>query len=185
MSRTDFFGNISDFYGMGSVGGRGGEIADILSIGTRDRKQKSTTSYAKIFSQILEKRQKEMRDALLKGQSLQQVRLGISDDEWNRLDLNKSTILNDEAKEEDKDAANTAALSGVEEVETIKRVLGDGSILVITTQGGKVIEQEKISPHMIAVANPEYVSPEDGGTPSGDNRRTIFVTKENIFDGLL
>ena len=50
--------------------------------------------------------------------------------------------------------------------ETLKRFLPDGTILVTTTENGKVVEQFKKKPHLVSVPNLSAPKPEDGGTAS-------------------
>ena len=50
--------------------------------------------------------------------------------------------------------------------ETLKRFMPDGTILVTTTENGKVVEQFKKKPNMVPMPNPSAPKPEDGGTAS-------------------
>ena len=51
------------------------------------------------------------------------------------------------------------------ETETIKRFMPDGSIMVTTYEGGKVVEQVRHKPHMMVV--PDYTAPpKPDGTPA-------------------
>ena len=70
----------------------------------------------------------------------------------------------------DEDSGNANRSSGTVtktvEVETIKRFMPDGSIMVTTYENGKITEQVRHKPHMIAV--PDYTAPPkpDGSAPT-------------------
>ena len=70
----------------------------------------------------------------------------------------------------DEDSGNANRSSGTVtktvEVETIKRFMPDGSIMVTTYENGKITKQVRHKPHMIAV--PDYTAPPkpDGSAPT-------------------
>ena len=62
----------------------------------------------------------------------------------------------------DEDSGNANRESGdastkIVEVETIKRFMPDGSIMITTYEGGKITEQVRHKPHMMLV--PDYTAP--------------------------
>ena len=70
----------------------------------------------------------------------------------------------DEISELQEELTNGASTKIVE-TETIKRFMPDGSIMVTTYEGGKVVEQVRHKPHMMVV--PDYTAPpKPDGTPA-------------------
>ncbi|BEU86885.1 hypothetical protein TAMA11512_03490 [Selenomonas sp. TAMA-11512] len=126
------------------------------------------------FLALLKERITERRaiaeEAIRGGRSIQQQALGISDEEWARLDLAHSPLLQPDKEKDDDDKSSATGTSdrngdsvSSDDTETISRVLGDGTTLIVTTRGNRVIATQKIAPDEITVANPIYVAPEDGG----------------------
>ena len=70
----------------------------------------------------------------------------------------------DEISELQEELTNGASTKIVE-TETIKRFMPDGSIMVTTYEGGKIVEQVRHKPHMTVVA--DYTAPpKPDGTPA-------------------
>ena len=67
----------------------------------------------------------------------------------------------DEIDDLQKELTHTANISNVE---TIKRFMPDGSILVTTYKDGKITEQYRKKPHMVEVPN-YFAPPKEDGSP--------------------
>ena len=145
-----------------------------------DTMAKST--YAQILSEIIAKQTEELQDAMQKGQTMQQKALGISNEEWARMDLQNSSLTKTDAEKEreEKNAQGTTMPGG--DIEITKHIMGDGSTLIVKTRGGRIISQCRKKPRMISVANPAYIPPEKGGQPSSINRKTKLVPHWSPFD---
>lgn len=145
-----------------------------------DTMAKST--YAQILSEIIAKQTEELQDAIKNGQTMQQKALGISNEEWARMDLQNSSLTKTDAEKEreEKNAQGTTMPGG--DIEITKHIMGDGSTLIVKTRGGRIISQCRKKPRMIAVANPSYIPPEKGGQPSSINRKTKLVPHWSPFD---
>lgn len=150
--------------------------------GNKAKKADVQSPYAKILSELINKQKKELEEAIKSGQTMQQRALGISDEEWQRLQLEDSPLTKTEAEREKEAKAekHTGRQNG--DIETIRHVMGDGSILIIESQNGKIISQQRKKPHMITVANPAYIPPEKGGQPSLSNARTKLVPYNPILE---
>ncbi|MGM9581326.1 MAG: hypothetical protein ACI3U2_08850 [Anaerovibrio sp.] len=148
-----------------------------------DRKNTMAKStYAQILSGIIAKQTEELQEAIKSGQTMQQKALGISNEEWARMDLQSSSLTKTDAeKEREEKNAQSNTLPGGD-IEITKHIMGDGSTLIVKTRGGRIISQCRKKPRMIAVANPSYIPPEKGGQPSGANRKTKLVPHWSPFD---
>ena len=139
--------------------------------GRNDTMTKST--YAQILAGIIANQAEELQDAIKSGQTMQQKALGISNEEWARMDLQNSSLTKTDAeKEREEKTAQGITLPGGD-IEITKHIMGDGSTLIVKTRGGRIISQCRKKPRMIAVANPSYIPPEKGGQPSSANRKTV------------
>ena len=138
------------------------------------------STYAQILSEIIAKQTEELQDAIKNGQTMQQKALGISNEEWARMDLQNSSLTKTDAEKEreEKNAQGTTMPGG--DIEITKHIMGDGSTLIVKTRGGRIISQCRKKPRMISVANPAYIPPEKGGQPS--NRKTKLVPHWSPFD---
>lgn len=151
---------------------------------SKTKKANTKSPYAQLLLELINKQKAELEEALKSGQTMQQRALGISDEEWQRLQLQDSSLTKTEAEKEKEEKAekNSPAQGDKGDVETIRHMMGDGSILIVETQGGKIISQQRKKPHMITVANPAYIAPEDGGQPSLANSKTKLVPYQSILD---
>ncbi len=85
-------------------------------------------------------------------------KLATIDDELKRLEKVREDI--EEIDTLRRDAENRESIQFSEEMpETVRRVMGDGTILVTTTVDGKITEQYRKKPHMVLTPNPS--APED------------------------
>lgn len=136
---------------------------------TEKAKPSTLRDFAAMLQESIEERRQMALAAAMSGTTVQQQILGISDEEWKRLDIaNSSLVKTDEEKESAEEntspvSANRDNASTIDDTETISRVLGDGSTLIITMRGNQVVSTQKIAPDEIIVANPNYIAPEDGG----------------------
>ena len=97
------------------------------------------------------------------------------DDELKRLEKVREDI--EEIDTLRRDAEEHGDLPRSQEApETLTHVLGDGSVLVTTTQDGEIISQRRMKPHLVAVADPN--APRDA-LPS---ERVKWVRKQSIMD---
>lgn len=79
--------------------------------------------------------------------------------------------------DEDSGNANRSDSSStpIQPLETIKRFMPDGSIMVTTYKGSKIVEQVKHKPHMVAV--PDYTAP-----PKPDGNLNIKLEARQNYD---
>ena len=66
--------------------------------GRNDTMTKST--YAQILAGIIANQAEELQDAIKSGQTMQQKALGISNEEWARMDLQNSSLTQTHAEKE-------------------------------------------------------------------------------------
>lgn len=104
-------------------------------------------------------------------------KIATLDDELERLEKVREDIREIDTLR--RDAEEHGSLPRAQEApETLTHMLGDGSVLVTTTQDGKVVSQFRKKPHLVAVADP--AAPKDA-LPS---QRTKWVQKWSIMDML-
>lgn len=79
----------------------------------------------------------------------------------------------------DEDSGNAnrsdASSTPIQPLETVKRFMPDGSIMVTTYKGSKIVEQVKHKPHMVAV--PDYTAP-----PKPDGNLNIKLEARQNYD---
>ncbi len=97
--------------------------------GRNDTMTKST--YAQILAGIIANQAEELQDAIKSGQTMQQKALGISNEEWARMDLQNSSLTKTDAEKEreEKTAQGTTLPGG--DIEITKHIMGDGSTLIV------------------------------------------------------
>ena len=85
----------------------------------------------------------------------------------------------DEEKSEDAKGSASCTASKSAGIETIKKYMPDGSILVVTTENGRTIDQYRKKPHM--VERPDYSRPMkvENGTLKP---QTKLVPKQNLSE---
>ena len=84
--------------------------------------------------------------------------------------LDEIAELHEELTGRQLDEESNSNSSSSEAVETIKKFMPDGSVLIMTVKGGEVVEQFKKKPHLVAVADPSAPP-----TPSGNVAVTMKV----------
>ena len=80
------------------------------------------------------------------------AKLASIDDDLKRLEKERETIKEIDTLRRDAEERGTLNPS-VAVPETVKRVMGDGTILVTTTENGKIVEQYRKKPHLVPVPN--------------------------------
>lgn len=97
------------------------------------------------------------------------------EDDLKRMEKEREDIEEIDTLRRDAEKRGTFRLS--EEVpETVKRVMGDGTILVTTTEGGRIVEQYRKKPRLVPV--PNDAAPQDA--PSSD--KVKWVPRQNPLD---
>ena len=80
------------------------------------------------------------------------AKLASIDDDLKRLEKERETVKEIDTLRHDAEERGTIRPSA-EAPETVKRVMGDGTILVTTTEGNRVVEQYRKKPRLIPVPN--------------------------------
>ena len=137
------------------------EVNNISAVvnGKAPFKTTSTSSVASEYSKILAEKISNVKADVQAMQAVQEQ-------------LDEITDLQEELTGEikiDEDSGNANRESGSStktvEVETVKRFMPDGSIMVTTYENGKITEQVRHKPHMTVV--PDYTAPpKPDGSPS-------------------
>lgn len=104
-------------------------------------------------------------------------KIATIEDELERLEKVREDIEEIDTLRRDAEERGTIRTQ-LEMPETVKRVLGDGSILVTTTKDGRIIEQYRKKPHLVAV--PDDTAPKDA-LPS---EKYKWVPRHNPLDML-
>lgn len=130
-----------------------------LGISSNPSYKASTRSVASDYSKILAEKISNAKAEVEQMREVQEQLDEISD---------MYTELTGQVKvDEDSGNANndSGSVSTPAEVETIKRFMPDGSIMETTYENGKITEQVRHKPHMIAV--PDYTAPpKPDGSPA-------------------
>ncbi len=82
------------------------------------------------------------------------VKIATIDDELKRLEKVREDIEEIDTLRRDAEEHGTITSSSAEATETVRRVMGDGTILVTTTKDGKIVEQYRKKPQMVLAPDP-------------------------------
>ena len=135
------------------------QSSSLIDVDNPKYKANSSKSVASEYSKIL-------------AEKISNVKADVQAMEAIQEQLNEIRDLQEELTGEvklDEDSGNANRESGTVtntvEIETVKRFMPDGSILVTTYENGKVTEQVRHKPHMTVV--PDYTAPpKPDGSPS-------------------
>lgn len=127
------------------------EIANLAAVGKSQASYKKSRSVASDYAQILADRIANVETDMRKMNAVQEKLDEIAD-------LQES-ITGQVKVDEDSGNANRqqSASTNTQTVETIKRFMPDGSILITTYEGSAIVEQVKQKPHLQVVA--DYSAP--------------------------
>ena len=129
------------------------------------KKQSSSSGAKEAYAQILQ-------------QKLATLKEDLEEMEARREELDELRKQREElAGKSEEDENGGTSMGGTKE--TLKRFLPDGTILVTTTEDGKIVEQFKKKPHLVPVADPSAPKPEEGGTAS---EQVKWVPHYSIMD---
>ena len=127
------------------------EVTNSAAVGKSQASYKKSRSVASDYAQILADRIANVETDMRKMNAVQEKLDEIAD-------LQES-ITGQVKVDEDSGNANRqqSASTNTQTVETIKRFMPDGSILITTYEGGSIVEQIKQKPHLQVVA--DYSAP--------------------------
>ena len=119
----------------------------------------SSKSVASEYSKILAEKMSNVKADV---QKMEEVQAQINEIRDLQEELTGEVKLDEDSGNANRDGG---AVTKTVEVETIKRFMPDGSIMVTTYENGKITEQVRHKPHMMAV--PDYTAPpKPDGSPA-------------------
>ena len=127
--------------------------------GRSSAQQEKTSDVAKTYAEILAGKLASIKDDL---ERMEKEREDIEEIDTLRRDAEKRGTLRPSA----------------ETPETIRRVMGDGTILVMTTENGKIVEQYRQKPRLVPV--PDVTAPPDAPT----SEKIKMEPAQNLLDML-
>lgn len=133
--------------------------------GSATKKQSSSEGVKGAYAQILQ-------------QKLSTLKEDLEDMEQRREELDELRKQREELTGKSQEDEN-GNISTQGTKETVKRFMPDGSIMVTTTENGKVVEQFKKKPNLVPMPNPSAPKPEDGGTES---QQVKWVPHYSVMD---
>ena len=119
-----------------------------------------SNSVASEYSKILAEKMSNIRTDIQKMDALQDQLDEIAD---LQEELTGEVKVDEDSGNADRDDSSGVSIN--DSTETIKRFMPDGSIMITTYEGAKIVEQIRQRPHMIAV--PDFSAPpKDDGSPA-------------------
>ncbi len=134
-------------------------VAAFSDSGPRSARQEKKSDVAKTYAEILAGKIASIKDDL---ERMEKEREDIEEIDTLRRDAEKRGTLRPSA----------------ETPETIRRVMGDGTILVTTTENGKIVEQYRKKPRLVPV--PNAAAPPDAPT----SEKVKMESAQNLLDML-
>ncbi len=118
---------------------------------TQTSYRKSNSGVASEYSKILAEKISNIKEDVRKMDAVKEQL-----DEICNLqeELTGEVKIDEDSGNANRDGGNVSIISNVE---TIKRFMPDGSIMITTYEGGRITEQIRQRPHMVAV--PDYTAP--------------------------
>ena len=130
---------------------------------------------AALFAGSLSARQEKPSEIAETYANILAQKIASIEDDLKRMEKEREDIEEIDTLRRDAEERGTIRTQ-LELPETVKRVMGDGSILVTTTKDGKIIEQFRKKPHLVAV--PNDAAPKDA-LPS---EKYKWVPRQNPLD---
>jgi hypothetical protein len=140
--------------------------------GTKTGKAQSATATADDFGAIYSDKVKKLWD------DFQKTGLTAADQALKDAGGEDVLKLKQELEKEAKQQKSSNALN----TETIKKIMPDGSVLTITMKNGKVADQYRKQPHMIAATDILHPENTDQKIASSTRETTKRVARCNVFD---
>ena len=129
------------------------EIWEITNVhpATQTSYKKNTSGVASEYSKILAEKISNIKEDVRK---MDAVKEQLDEICAMQEELTGEVKINEDSGNANRDGGNVSIISNVE---TIKRFMPDGSIMITTYEGGRITEQIRQRPHMVAV--PDYTAP--------------------------
>ena len=140
-----------------------------LGISSNPFYKTSSKGVASEYSKILDEK---ISNAKAEIEQMREIQGQLNEISELHAELTGSVKVNEDSGNANGDGGS---VSNPVEVETIKRFMPDGSIMVTTYENGKITEQVRHKPHMIAA--PDYTAP-----PKPDGSPAIELKPYQNFD---
>lgn len=144
---------------------------------TDNLRTQNISSGASAFSESVPRsaRQETKSDAAKTYAEILAGKLASIKDDLERMEKEREDIEEIDTLRRDAEERGTLRPS-VETPETIRRVMGDGTILVTTTENGKIVEQYRKKPRLVPVSN--AAAPPDAPT----SEKVKMEPAQNLLD---
>lgn len=134
----------------------------------------SKSNVASEYSQILAEKISNIKADV---QAMEAVREQLDEISDLHEELTGEVKIDEDSGNANRDSSSSTTII---EQETIKRFLPDGSIMVTTYEGSRIVEQVKHKPHMMVV--PDYTAPpKPDGSPATELKPTHSLELEMLL----
>ena len=135
---------------------------------------RSTASVASEYSKILAEKISNIKADV---EAMETVREQLDEISDMHAELTGEVKIDEDSGNANRDSGTSPTIT---EQETIKRLLPDGSVMITTYEGARIVEQIKRKPHMTVV--PDYTAPpKPDGSPATELKPTHSLEWEMLL----